>query len=138
MSNGSEFFVWKDVFALGVPGIDAEHRQFFEVLNRCARAAAEGASVTTVELVLQELATYAAHHFRNEEAALDRVGYPGLEAQRAEHRQFELELARIRALERPGILAALGLARDWMVDHVTGTDHRYVAWITKERPRRAI
>lgn len=130
------FFVWKDAFELGLPGIDAEHRQFFEIMNRCARAAAEGASPTVVALVLQELATYARHHFRHEEAELDRVGYPELEAQRAEHARFEHELARIQALERPSILAALSLARDWLLQHVTGTDRRFVAWITRDRPGR--
>jgi hemerythrin len=132
------FFVWKDGFRLGLPGIDAEHQQFFEIMNRCAAAAREGASATTVEALLQELVTYADHHFAHEEAELDRVGYPELEAQRAEHLRFRHELDRIRALPQPGILAALALARDWLLQHVTGTDRRYVAWITKDRPRRAI
>ena len=135
MTTKPIFFVWKDAFELGIPGIDAEHQQFFEIMNRCARAASDGASPTTVEAILQELATYAAHHFRHEEEALDRVGYPELPEQRAEHLRFEHELARIRALERPSILAPLALARDWLVQHVTGADRRYVAWITRERPR---
>jgi hemerythrin-like metal-binding protein len=132
------FFVWKDAFRLGLRGIDAEHQQFFEILNRCAAAARSGASPTTVETLLQELATYADHHFANEEAELDRVGYPELEAQRAEHARFRHELARIRALPQPSVLAALALARDWLLQHVTGTDRRFVAWITKDRPRRAV
>jgi len=132
------FFVWKDAFKLGLPGVDAEHQQFFEIMNRCAAAARDGASSTTVEVLLQELATYADHHFVNEEAELDRVGYPELEAQRAEHLRFRHELDRIRALPRPGVLAALSLARDWLLQHVTGTDRHFVAWITKDRPRRAI
>ena len=132
------FFVWKDAFCLGLPGVDAEHQQFFEIMNRCALAARQGASPVTVQALLQELATYAGHHFRNEEAELDRVGYPELEAQRSEHRRFEQELERIRSLEHPSVLAALSFARDWLLQHVTGTDRRYVAWITKERPRRAV
>jgi hemerythrin-like metal-binding protein len=137
MSTSPIFFVWKDDFELGIPGVDAEHRQFFEIMNRCAMAAKVGASYATVQVVLQELATYAQHHFRSEEAALDRVGYPELESQRAEHARFEKELARLRALDDPSILSALSLARDWLLQHVTGTDRRYVAWITKDRPRHA-
>jgi hemerythrin len=132
------FFVWKEAFKLGLPGIDAEHQQFFEIMNRCAAAARDGASPVTVESLLQELATYADHHFANEEAELDRVGYPELEAQRAEHERFRHELARVRALPHPSVLAALSLARDWLLQHVTGTDRRFVAWIMKDRPRRAI
>lgn len=137
MAGNPVFFVWKDSFRLGLPGIDAEHQQFFEIMNRCAAAARDGASPTAVELLLQELATYARFHFEHEEAELDRVGYPELEAQRAEHGRFIRELARIRALERPSVLAALSLARDWLLQHVIGSDRRYVAWITRERPRSA-
>jgi len=138
MPAGQLFFKWKDAFKLGIPSIDAEHEQFFEIMNRCALVAKEGASPAVVETLLQELATYAEHHFRNEEEALERVGYPELEAQRAEHQRFRRDLERIRALESPSVLAALSLARDWLLQHVTGTDRRYVAWITSDRPRRAI
>lgn len=137
VSTAPIFFVWKDAFRLGLPGIDAEHEQFFEIMNRCAAAAKDGASPTAIQLLLQELSTYAAHHFSNEEAELDRVGYPELAAQRAEHARFTRELERIRALERPSVLAALSLARDWLLQHVTGTDRRYVTWIMRDRPRSA-
>ncbi len=137
MASGPIFFVWKDAFRLGLPGIDAEHQQFFEILNRCATAARDGASPTTIQTLLQELSTYATHHFAHEEAELDRVGYPELEAQKAEHGRFTRELDRIRALEQPSVLAALSLARDGLLQHVTGTDRRYVAWITRDRPRHA-
>lgn len=135
MSPKPTFFVWKDAFALGIPAIDAEHQQFFVILNRCAEAASSGAaSLVQVERLLQELETYARFHFRNEEEALERIGYPGLESQRQEHRRFQRELERIRALERPSSLAALALARDWLLNHVTDTDRRYVDWLVKDRP----
>lgn len=137
-ANTQVFFVWKDGFRLGLPSVDAEHEQFFEIMNRCAAAARDGASPVAVEMLLQELATYANVHFEHEEAELDRLGYPELGAQRSEHQRFREDLARIRALERPGVLAALALARDWLLQHVTGSDRRYVAWIEKDRPRRAI
>ena len=127
-------FVWKDAFTLGVPSVDAEHRQFFEIMNRCARAAAEGGTPTALALVLKELATYADHHFKNEEAALDRVGYPELPLQRAEHRRFIEDLARLEAGETANLLGALALMRDWLMQHILGNDRRYVTWIEKERP----
>ena len=127
------FFTWKASFELGLPAIDDEHRNFFEILNRCARAAADGASPSTVELLIQELVTYAAHHFKNEEAALERVGYPELAQQRREHQHFARGLELLRSQEAPSLLAALMMARDWLLQHVLGTDRRYVAWIEQDR-----
>ena len=127
------FFTWKSTFELGLPAIDEEHRNFFEIMNRCARAAAEGASQATVDRLVQELVTYAEHHFQNEEAALDRLGYPELAEQRREHQHFAQGLQLLRAQEAPSLLAALMMARDWLLQHVLGTDRRYVAWIEQGR-----
>jgi hemerythrin-like metal-binding protein len=132
------FFKWKSDFELGLPAIDDEHRNFFEIMNRCARAASDGASPVAVEVLLQELGTYATHHFRNEEAALERVGYPELALQRVEHQHFVRELERLRSKDAPGVLAALGLTRDWLLRHVLGTDRRYVAWVQQDRARLAM
>jgi hemerythrin-like metal-binding protein len=129
-------FVWKDSFELGIPAIDGEHRQFFEILNRCVRAAGEGASPTTLALLLKELSTYADVHFCHEEEALDRVGYPELAQQKREHTQFLWELAALEARDAPTVLGALNLMRGWLTEHILGSDRRYVAWIEKDRPRR--
>jgi hemerythrin-like metal-binding protein len=133
MTRDDGFFVWKQGFALGLPVVDEEHRHFFEILNRCARAAAEGAAPRDLDTVLSELDTYARFHFSSEEAELERVGYPELELQRAEHRRFEAQLERLRESERTTILSTLAFMRDWMLQHVLGTDRRFVPWITKER-----
>jgi hemerythrin-like metal-binding protein len=129
-------FVWKDAFALGIPLIDGEHRQFFEILERGMRVARDGATPTTLALVLKELATYADVHFCHEEEALDRVGYPDLPRQQAEHRRFLEDLARLEARESTTVLAALGLMRSWLVEHILGSDRGYVAWLERDRPSR--
>jgi hemerythrin-like metal-binding protein len=127
-------FVWKEAFALGIPLIDGEHRQFFEILERCVRAARDGATPTTMALLLKELSTYADVHFCHEEEALDRVGYPELPRQKAEHRRFLEDLARLEARPSVTVLAALSLMRSWLVEHILGSDRGYVAWIEKDRP----
>lgn len=127
-------YVWKEAFELGLPLIDGEHRQFFEILERGVRAARDGATPTTMALLLRELATYADVHFCHEEEALDRVGYPELPLQRAEHRLFLEDLARLEARESATVLAALSLMRAWLVEHILGSDRRYVAWIEQDRP----
>jgi hemerythrin-like metal-binding protein len=126
-------FVWKESFALGIPLIDAEHRQFFDIMNRCARAAAEGASPTTLACLLKELATYADIHFCHEEEALDRVGFPGLARQREEHGAFLWDLARLESNQSLTVLAAMAVMRDWLVEHILGTDRAYVSWLEKDR-----
>lgn len=129
-------YVWKPSFELGLPAIDGEHRQFFEIIDRGWRAASEGASPVQLALLLKELGTYADVHFCHEEEALDRVGYPELEQQKREHAQFIWDLAALEARDAPTVLGALNLMRAWLTDHILGSDRRYVAWIEKDRPGR--
>ncbi len=129
-------YVWKASFELGLPAIDGEHRQFFEIINRAWQAASEGASPTQLALLLKELATYADVHFCHEEEALDRVGYPELAQQKREHLEFLWDLAALESRDAPTVLGALNLMRGWLTQHILGSDRRYVAWIEKDRPRR--
>ncbi|HET9551739.1 MAG TPA: hemerythrin family protein [Anaeromyxobacteraceae bacterium] len=133
MTGQPLFFCWKAAYELGLPELDAQHRQFFELMNRCAMAAAEGAGPAALDELLSELAAYADYHFSAEEAVLDRCGYPGLEQQRAEHRRFRADLARLVAQETPSVLATLTFTRDWLLGHVLGADRRYVDWVAHDR-----
>jgi hemerythrin len=127
------FFSWRSAYDLGLPEIDAQHRQFFELMNRCAMVAAEGAEPAALARILQELSAYADYHFSSEESVLDRCGYPELDQQRAEHRRFRGDLARLEAQATPSVLAALTFMRDWLLQHVLGADRRYVDWVAHDR-----
>lgn len=81
------------------------------------------------------------HHFANEEAMLRAMGYPGLPGQVTQHARFVADLARLSATAAPQSRVALGVLKDWMLDHVLGMDRAYTKWMNErgevERVRRS-
>ena len=119
---------WNDSFALGDPQIDAEHRRLVNILNDLADAVENGRGDSVLGSILTRLRQYAAHHFSNEEAFMERVGFTELERHRKLHAELSLTVteylrrfesgARIRPVE------ILNFLSDWLVDHIQREDRK--------------
>lgn len=117
---------WTDALALGIPEIDAQHRELFARVDRLLGAALQG-SDAEVGPLLGYLREYAATHFAAEEELMAAARYPGLRLHRAEHDRFAAELEDLERAYRAGGAAAvsgrLGSAlAEWLRDHVYLTD----------------
>ncbi len=124
----ASFVDWHDDWALGVPALDAQHRELADCLNRLAEASAgEGSDPATLKSLATELCTRARRHFRYEEDLMRASGYPGLVEHAREHAMLlaELKSSFDRHLDAqtsrlpPDLLAAL---RTWLVVHIVHDD----------------
>ncbi len=84
------------------------------------------------------LADYANTHLRDEEAMLAAIGYPGLEAHKALHRQFRAMLRELVAQSRQMTLDSIAerieeLINGWFYQHILTVDAEYVAAVTAHR-----
>jgi hemerythrin len=107
---------WESRLELGVPEIDAQHRELFARLAGFDAALAAG-DVAEVARTFAFLRDYAVVHFEAEERIMRAAAYPKLEAHRALHRAFveRLEaLTRDHETEGPTWLLRLR-ARNWIV-----------------------
>lgn len=127
------YFVWKSSFNLGIPQVDEEHRHFFDIINDLHAALETGEERAIVDQTMAELREYARFHFAHEEDFLQLVGYPDLAQHRAQHRHFVLALQRIQGQPAAKAVAALCLARDWLLEHILGMDQRYTKWVASTR-----
>lgn len=119
-------YQWKSSYALGIPVIDAEHRGYFELLSRIDTLVRTGGTPEALLVLVERLASYAQTHFAHEEEFLEAVGCPELAVQREEHLAFS---SRLQGLARAPAEEVLAFASDWMLEHVLGTDRRYVLWL---------
>ncbi|MBK1663415.1 hemerythrin [Rhodospirillum rubrum] len=133
--------VWLDVYSVGDPLLDDDHRRLMEEINRLGAALVDQTAPVSEALIapLERLAHQEAEHNVREEAILAQLGYPGLEAHRAEHRQLENGLgALVESLITEGPIESETLAdllKDWFVRHVLGRDMRYKTYILEGRER---
>lgn len=126
---------WSDALSVGVPAIDAQHR---ELVGRVGRvSAAIDRAPAEVAGLLDFLGEYALSHFAAEERLMVLHGYP--EPAQAAHRQVHEAFVRAFSglrydLDEQGVTPAM-VARirtwlaGWLLEHIRGMDHALGAWI---------
>lgn len=129
-----QFYSWKEVFNIGVEEIDRQHRAFLDCLNDCHRHAS-GESGAGFDIgAFAKIRVYAATHFRFEEEAMVKWGYPGLERQRQQHRYFEAQIRELESAHAGGgdrnAASLLVFLRDWLLNHILEEDKQFVPYVT--------
>jgi hemerythrin-like metal-binding protein len=95
--------VWTASFEMGDDGVDAEHRQFIEIVNRLTASIRDNAETSTIAALCDEMVAHSQSHFRSEEAAMARYGYEDVEAHRRDHERLLVEIAQVSREIRHGV-----------------------------------
>lgn len=125
--------MWKDSYRLGVERIDDQHMELFRMTEDLVNAVKGGATVEDYQKALGFLKDYVIYHFRDEEAYQAAMHYSGLEAHKAEHRQFtQTVLDYEKRLTETGfdektMKDLAGTVTAWLIYHVVDTDQKMVA-----------
>ncbi|BDG09967.1 bacteriohemerythrin [Anaeromyxobacter paludicola] len=127
MTAVGDHFRWKQRFAIGDDRIDTEHRYFFHLLEELDLAMRARRGDEVLGALYTALREYARIHFRDEERYLAQAGYPELDQQIREHGRFLHHLKELE-VNGPGAAAALAFVRNWLVEHILGTDQQFVRW----------
>lgn len=122
------FATWSPAIETGLPGIDAQHKQLFDL---AASFRGEGDQIRVMK-ALAALADYTNTHLRDEEAMLDAIAYEGLQAHRQEHERFRRMLRELldeaRKLSLDQIADRIeALINGWFYQHILTVDAAYVA-----------
>ena len=121
---------WAEFLELGEPTIDAQHKRLVEIVNVFLGAADKGEAQDVLHQTLDDLLEYTNSHFDEEEAFMERLGYPGLDAHRREHDTLRHEVAeRLTDLveNKGSILEMQAFLTSWIVGHVMGWDGMILA-----------
>jgi hemerythrin-like metal-binding protein len=127
------FVRWHPDFSVGNLHIDEQHAILIDTINQLASAESLH-NHHCVQMIIDELASYAAFHFDYEERLIEAAGYPQLEEHRIIHGAFTKWVADLRDNYitfgyRPLGESVLGYLRDWLSHHILGEDQRYRPFI---------
>lgn len=129
-----EKIIWDDSFSVGVEVLDQQHRQIVEVINRLLEEPQEGFDADQIARILDDLTKFVHLHFRMEEGLLAQHGYPDLQVQQAEHREFRVELASLcmGSMKNHTVVPinALLYLKEWWVDHILVKDMQYRSFLS--------
>lgn len=140
MATARALVTWRSEYNLGVEEIDNQHRSLVDLVNQVWESIVFQAEWSKVlELVLR-LEQYTVAHFAAEEAYMQAIAYPDLEAHKKIHQQF---IARIDAEKQAALkngrltLGLVEFLRQWLLDHILGHDKEATEFAKKAQLTRA-
>jgi hemerythrin len=123
---------WKDDYSVKVRTIDQQHKKLIELLNQLYDAMRAQKGKEVLGQVLNELVTYTNTHFTFEEGLMQKHSYPAFESHKLQHQmlvkkvlEFQKEFSAGRAT---GTIDVMNFLKDWLNDHILGTDRQYASF----------
>jgi hemerythrin-like metal-binding protein len=136
---------WQDAMSVGSPALDADHKKLIELIN-LAEQSGNASAWPQVTTVMTNLLAYVQEHFRREEAVLNALHFPEVEAHTKLHETLAM---KVRLLHDKFMVAPsdgdrrtccsilVKVLNDWLVDHILRQDMKYKPFISKKAPRPA-
>lgn len=121
---------WNASYSVHVRQCDEHHKYLFVLLQVLEGIAGKTESVSTVNMVLDELRDYCHYHFEAEEDLMQKARYPELAAHRDAHRAFVARIAQFtddQAISPQESAAIVQFLKKWIVDHIQKMDKAYSA-----------
>jgi hemerythrin-like metal-binding protein len=125
--------IWSEQFSVGVRELDQQHQQLINLLNiLISRRGTVKPHSEMISETLMAMTRYAQAHFKTEERLMETYGYPGLEEQKKQHRDFRKSTVDFSSAAYYGIdqvpEALLKYLVNWWVHHILEDDMAYRAF----------
>lgn len=126
-------FAFTDKYKTDIPLIDDEHRHLFEIIEQTNDLIHEKLlhdKYDEIMRLLDELKTYTETHFSDEEALMEKISYPGIDAQKKAHAAFVDKLVHIDINELDEIdehqqtylFELINYLLNWLSNHILASD----------------
>lgn len=131
---------WKNEYKIGIPVIDAQHRQLFISTGELGEAMTRGLTPALIDELLTQLDYYAIRHFQLEERYMRDSSYPDIDEEIEEHQYFIKRFGEIKENFRengltPDIVNSIRNELSlWIKDHILGLDQAFgTYYVTQQR-----
>jgi hemerythrin len=122
---------WTSALEIGHDVIDSQHIELFGLFDKFVDGCAKGQGKDSLVELHQSIQVYVENHFRDEEALMEKSGYPGLEQQKREHLKFSREVTELgETISRQGVtlielVQTNKLLVNWLRSHVQNVDQAF-------------
>jgi hemerythrin len=128
---------WNDSYNVNDAEIDRQHRKLVAMLNELHDSMMRGDGNRIMGALLEDLIKYTKTHFVMEERLMSDSGYPGLRAHKAEHDALAAQVIKLLADWKSGRVAlsltVLTFLKNWLRDHILGSDVKLAAHLKSAR-----
>ena len=120
---------WDDQYSVHNGHIDKQHQQLFKLAKQAAILIHKQVDSNEIKAILMELFDYMKFHFRDEEAYMEKIGYPNLSAHIEIHKDMiERVTDLIQNIKYDFKQKLAIIARDWLVEHIMKEDMKIERW----------
>jgi hemerythrin-like metal-binding protein len=109
--------------------MDNQHRRLVDIINNLHSEIQSGKSRQATSRALDSLMDYAKTHLADEEAFMQRGGYPDYATQKKLHDALRKKLAGLHQRYAQGdegvLLDIVMFAKDWLFSHIQKADKKY-------------
>jgi len=127
---------WKEIYVVNISEIDSQHKNLVGIVNELHDAMIIGKGQDVLGKVLTELVDYTLYHFATEEKYFDLYGYPEAELHKKQHKELVEQVAAIyekfKSGERILTLDVMNFLRDWLHDHIVGSDKLFGPYLNSK------
>lgn len=118
---------WTNKLDVGLPEINAQHRELIDLSNGLIQAMTIGKGADVLDEAFTQLREYTKKHFRDEEAYMREIGYPELDKQEKVHKLLVMEVDNFHEELAKGNVTpkqALDFINGWIVKHIVQMDSK--------------
>lgn len=122
---------WNDTFSVGFDEIDAQHKQWIQIINDLHAVFGCGDPQELSRIKVKSLATmidYVNYHFEFEERFMEKMHFPELETHKQMHARFAGELMKIQADMQSGFqplnTQLMSILKNWLEEHILNEDKK--------------
>ncbi len=126
-----KLLILADKYSVGYDEIDNQHKKLVEMINDLHASFKQGAANKVIENILSEMIQYTDYHFKTEEKYFEEYNYSDKETHIYEHKTFVEQVSKFYNDYKNGSVTVtydvLSFLRDWLVNHIQGSDKKYTA-----------
>ncbi|MDR0499075.1 MAG: bacteriohemerythrin [Holophagales bacterium] len=127
---------WNESLSVKVSRFDNEHKKLIGLVDELIEAMSQGKGRDILSETLRELLNYTVIHFKNEEQAMQKYGYPAYEFHKAQHDEFVNKAMELKEGHENGHTAisvtVLHFLNTWVANHIKKTDFEYAAFFKEK------
>ena len=135
-ATSDKFVQWTPKLDLHVPMVDQQHKLLVDYINELYTAMAHNRTAGEMQKILHKLRDYTATHFADEERMFTATAYLGAAEHIKIHKKFVAKLDEVEEQLKSGAATVsmdlLTFLKDWLVQHIMGTDPTYVPYLKKQ------
>jgi hemerythrin len=130
---------WNPNLSVGVDDMDQQHRKLISLVNQFHDALKAGKGDDAAKGILVQLVQYTHTHFAAEEQLMARCGYPEFHNHKKLHAELIAQVGqmveKIKAGKMVSSVTIASFLKDWLSNHILGSDKLYGQFITASAAR---